>query len=419
MAITVVAAYLSIQAVGNGSFVDGAGSCVCRLPAQHLDWTTFARSPVIVLWIVASLLKQVCTTNNLNDSNRFLYSKDSRNARKAALLAGILFLVGPVLWFIPPMAAAILFPDLSVVPELKSLGAKASEGSYVLMGMRYMPLGMIGLMVASIFAATTSSMEPGLNKNAGIFVMNFYKPILRKHASDREYLVAGKIASLVFGLLVIGAAVMIESIKFGLFELMMLFSSMVAIPFLVPLFWAIIIKRTPTWSAWSTVVVGLSVSFFTTKYLDPDLVRRFIGLSTPFTKREADDALFFTSLFLNVGISSLWFLGTALFARWNSPAVNAQQDEFFQRLNKPVLSDPYKTHAIDRAQLHTLGVLGIPYGGFMVLMAAIPNPLTGRLAFVLSGGAIMLVSLILYRAAKRMQVRPVAAASELQVQPIP
>jgi hypothetical protein len=199
----------------------------------------------------------------------------------------------------------------------------------------------------------------------------------------------------------------------------MLFSSMVASPFLVPLIWAIIIKRTPTWSAWSTVVVGLSVSFFTTKYLDPDLVRRFIGLSTPFTKREADDALFFTSLFLNVGISSLWFLGTALFARWNSPAVNAQQDEFFQRLNKPVLSDPYKTHAIDRAQLHTLGVLGIPYGGFMVLMAAIPNPLTGRLAFVLSGGAIMLVSLILYRAAKRMQVRPVAAASELQVQPIP
>jgi SSS family solute:Na+ symporter len=420
MAISVVAAYLSIQAVGSGSFADGAGSFVSRLPAQHLDWTAFARSPVIILWIVASLLKQVCTTNNLNDANRFLYSKDSRNARKAALLASILFFVGPVLWFIPPMAAAILYPDLSVVPELKSLGAKASEGTYVLMGMRYMPLGMVGLMVASIFAATTSSMEPGLNKNAGIFVMNFYKPILRKHATDREYLVVGKIASLVFGLLVIGAALVIEGIKnFGLFELMMLFSSMIAIPFLIPLIWAIIIKRTPTWSAWSTVVVGLSVSFFTTKYLDPDLVRRFIGLDTPFTKREADDALFFTSLFLNVGISSLWFLGTALFARWNSPAMNAQQDEFFARLNRPVVSDPYKTHAIDRAQLHTLGVLGIPYGGFLVLMAAIPNPLTGRLAFVLSGGAIMLVSLILYRAAKRMQVRPVPAPTELQVQPTP
>ena len=94
-----------------------------------------------------------------------------------------------------------------------------------------------------------------------------------------------------------------------------------------------------------------------------------------------------------------------MFARWNSPALNAQQDDFFTRLNQPVVSDPVKTHAIDRAQLHTLGVLGIPYGGFMVLLAAIPNPLSGRLAFVFSGGAILLVSLILYRAAQRMQPR--------------
>jgi hypothetical protein len=286
-----------------------------------------------------------------------------------------------------------------------------------------MPLGMIGLMVASIFAATTSSMEPGLNKNAGIFVMNFYKPILRKNASEREYLIAGKVASLVFGLLVIGAALVIEGIKgFGLFDLMMLFSSMVAIPFLIPLIWAIIIKRTPSWSAWSTVLVGLGVSLFTSKYLDPDLVRRVIGLDTPFTKREADDALFFTSLFLNVGVSSLWFLGTSLFARWNSPALDAQQAEFHQRLSRPVVADPAKSHAIDRAQLHTLGVLGIPYGGFMVLLAAIPNPLAGRLAFVFSGGAILLISLVLYRAARRMAAQPrpaVTASPELQVQPIP
>ena len=199
MAVSVVAAVLAIQAVGDGSFAAGASSFVDRLPPQHLDWTALMRWEIVVFWVVAALLKQVCTTNNLNDSNRFLYSKDSSNARKAALLASVLFLVGPILWFIPPMAAAILYPDLSVLPEFKSLGSKASDGVYVAMGMRTMPAGMIGLMVASIFAATTSSMEPGLNKNAGIFVMNFYKPILRKQATDRELLVVGKLASLFFG----------------------------------------------------------------------------------------------------------------------------------------------------------------------------------------------------------------------------
>jgi SSS family solute:Na+ symporter len=281
-------------------------------------------------------------------------------------------------------------------------------------------------MVACIFAATTSAMEPGLNKNAGIFVMNFYKPIMRKGASDRHYLMVGKLASLFFGALVICAALVIERMKgVGLFDVMMLFSSMVAIPFLMPLIWAVIIKRTPSWSGWSTVLVGLGVSLFTSKYLDLDLVRRVIGLSTPFTKRELDDVLFFTSLILNVGISSLWFLATALFGRWNSPELNQKEDAFFERMAEPVVVDPAQTYAMDRAQLRTLGVLGIPYGGFLVLLAAIPNPLTGRLSFVFSGGAILIVSLILFRASRRMRA-PVkvasaspAAPAELGAQPIP
>jgi SSS family solute:Na+ symporter len=403
MAVSVVAAFLAIQAVGDGSFVAGASSFVDRLPAQHTDWTQLIRPQILVLWIVAALIKQVCTTNNLNDANRFLYSKDSKNARKAALLASVLFLVGPILWFIPPMAAAILYPDLSTVTELKALGSKASEGVYVLMGMRFMPAGMVGLMVACIFAATTSAMEPGLNKNAGIFVMNFYKPILRKNASDKEYLLVGKLASLFFGGLVIIAALVIERMKgVGLFDVMMLFSSMVAIPFLMPLIWGVIIKRTPSWAGWSTVLVGLTVSLVTSKFLDLDLVRRVIGLDTPFTKREIDDVLFFTSLLLNVGISSLWFFATTLFARWNSPDLNRQEDAFFERMDRPVVSEPRETRVMDKAQLKTLGVLGFPYGGFLALLAFVPNPMTGRLCFLLSGGSIMLVSYILLRAAKRI-----------------
>jgi SSS family solute:Na+ symporter len=241
--------------------------------------------------------------------------------------------------------------------------------------------------------------------------MNFYKPILRKNATDREYLLVGKRASLFFGALVICAALVLERIKgVGLFDVMMLFSSMVAIPFLMPLIWGILIKRTPRWSGWSTVLVGLAVSLYTSKYLDLDLVRRVIGLDTPFTKREQDEVLFFTSLLLNVGVSSLWFAFTTLFARYNSPAFNTQEDDFFERMKHPVVSDPAQTRLMDRAQLRTLGILGIPYGGFLVLLAFIPNPLTGRLCFVFSGGAIVAIALILFRASKRIIVPAVDAA---------
>ena len=402
MAVSVVAAYLAVEAVGEGSFATGLTTFTDKLPEHHLNWTALLRPEIVVLWVVAALLKQFCTTNNINDANRFLYAKDSSAAKRAALLAAVLFVVGPILWFIPPMAAAILYPDLSVIPELKPLGTKVSDGAYVAIGLKTMPLGMIGLMVAAIFASTMDSMEPGLNRNAGIFVLNFYKPILRKDASDRECLLVGKLATGVFGVLVILAALKFESIQgYGLFDVMMLFSSMVAIPFLIPLIWGIIIKKTPPWAGWSTVLVGLAVSYATSK-LDLDIVRSLIGLDTPFTKREQDEALFFTSLFLNVGVASLWFLGTTLFARFNSPAENDQADAFFERMNRPVVSDPAETRGMDKVQLRTLGLLGLPYGGFVVALAAIPNPLSGRLAFLLSGGAIVLISWLLHRASRRI-----------------
>jgi Na+/proline symporter len=405
MAMSIVAAILSIQAVGAGSFTHGLTTFVDRLPRNHLDWTALLRPQIVVLWVVAALVKQFCTTNNLNDSNRFLFSKDSRTARQAALLASLLFVVGPILWFIPPMAAAILYPDLSVIPELKALGPKITDGAYVAIGLRTMPKGMIGLMVSAIFAATMSNMDTGLNKNAGIFVRNFYKPILRKHAAEKEYLVVGKVVSVVFGAMVILAALGFESIQgLGLFDIMMLFSAMIAIPFLIPLIWGIVIKRTPSWAAWSTVLVGFAVSLYSSKYLDPEVVRKLIGLTSPLRHDELDEYQFFTSLFLNVTISSLWFLGTTFFARFNKPEYTALEDAFFERINTPVVTDPQATRLMDRAQLRTLGLIGIPYGSFVVALAIIPNPLSGRLSFILSGGIIVAIAAVLFRASQRIRL---------------
>ena len=44
--------------------------------------------------------------------------KDTKHAHKAALLCMILFIIGPAVWFIPPMVARILHPDLhAMFPE--------------------------------------------------------------------------------------------------------------------------------------------------------------------------------------------------------------------------------------------------------------------------------------------------------------
>jgi Na+/proline symporter len=439
MCLTLVVAVLSIRAVGakfgGGGFFHGVGAFVNHFPSHYTNLSETHRLPIVGFWIVAFLLKQVCTTNDMKDADRFLCAKDTINASRASLLAGILFMVGPIIWFIPPMAAAILYPDLSVIPQLHGLKT-ISEGAYVAIGLTCMPVGMIGLMMSAIFASTMANMDTGLNKNAGIFIQNFYRPCLRKHASEAEYLVAGKIASFVFGMLIILAAYIIAKFpNVGIFDVMNVFSAMVALPFIMPLIWCIVIKRTPSWTGWSTVCVGFLASILFYNYVDPEtfrkllglhlqvspdvmasrmsLMARLVGLHSPIRPEEMNDYKLIGGTLVSVASCSLWFLGSALFARFNSPEYKKREEVFFERLHTPVVTDPEQSRRMDLAQLRTLSKLCLPYGGFITLLAAIPNPLGGRLSFVFSGGMIIGVGLLLCWKAKRLA----ASVQDISVQP--
>ena len=372
-------------------------------------------------------------TPKTKDADRFLCAKDSKNAGRASLLAGILFMVGPIIWFIPPMAAAILYPDLHVIPELHGLKT-ISEGAYVAIGLKYMPVGMIGLMMSAIFAATMANMDTGLNKNAAIFVQNFYRPYLRKHASESEYMVVGRIASFVFGMLIILAAYLIAKFPgVGIFDVMNVFSAMVALPFIMPLIWGIVIKRTPSWAGWSTVCAGFVACVLFYNYVDPETfpklfgfhssvtpdemaarlstMAHWVGLNSPIRPDEISDYKLIGGTLVSVAVCSLWFVGTTLFARFNAPEYTKQEDEFFDRLHTPVISNPEETRKIDHAQLNTVSWLSIPYGGFVVLLALIPNPFLGRLSFIVSGGLIVGVGLLLRWKAKKLAAAPASTAA--------
>ncbi|HWZ96092.1 MAG TPA: hypothetical protein VNW30_12925 [Opitutaceae bacterium] len=434
--LTLAAAVLSIYAVGDkfggGGFFHGVTAFVQHFPSHYTSLSETHRLPLVMFWIVAIFIKQVCTTNNMKDADRFLCAKDTRNASQASLLAAILFIVGPIIWFIPPMAAAILYPDLSVIPQLHGL-KNISEGAYVAIGLKCMPVGMIGLMMSAIFASTMATMDTGLNKNAGIFVRNFYMPVLRKHAKETEYMIASKVASFVLGILIILVTYAFSKSQLGIFDIMNQFSSMVALPFILPLIWCIFIKRTPSWAGWSTVCVGFLTSFLFYNYVDPAFFPRLvglhssvspdqmaarlstmaglIGLHSPIQPKEIADYTLIGSTVINVVVGSLWFLGTALFARFNPAEYNKQEEEFFERLHTPVLSDPAQAKLMDMAQLQTLSKLCLPYGGFIMLLAAIPNPLGGRLCFIFSGGMIVGVGLLLRWKASRLALlyKPMAA----------
>ncbi len=179
--------------------VGGLSGFISKVPRAHFHWTEGARPQIVYFWIIATFVKQCLQLNNMQEAYRYLGVKDGRQARKAALMASILMLIGPILWFIPPMAARVFSPDIAAqFPALKH----ASEAAYIVAAAKVLPIGMMGLLVCGLFSATISSMDAGLNRNAGVFIRSFYQRVI-KSPTDGHLLMAGRVVSAVFGILII------------------------------------------------------------------------------------------------------------------------------------------------------------------------------------------------------------------------
>jgi Na+/proline symporter len=392
MTISIVLAVLTLSHPAIGGFT----GLVEKVPSHFINWTEAARPGIVVPWVFAAFLKQFVSTNNMYDSYRFVSVRDSAGARKASLLACFLMLLGPLIWFIPPMAAQVLEPNIAeVFPLLEAeKPGKAIEAAYVYMGIQTLPQGMLGLLVCAIFAATMSSMDSGVNRNAGIFVKSFYHPIFKPNASPRHLLITGRIVSLVFGGLIITAAFWYASLKdLPLFDIMLLFGSLVALPLTIPLVMGWMFKNSPPWSGWSTVIVGLFVSLFAKYVIQPE----WLGYELPLSKRESSDFTFIVSVYGNVIICSGWFLLTMLFYEKSSDEYKKRLDEFWTQMHTPVEATEETGGESKAKQGWMLGALCYVYGGFILLLALlIPNTLGGRLCYVFCGGVIAFVGFLVH-----------------------
>ena len=65
---------------------------------------------------------------------------------------------------------------------------------------RYLPVGIVGLVIAVIFAATMSASSGEINSLATVTVVDIYKRHIRRGASDHHYVMASRWATLFWGI---------------------------------------------------------------------------------------------------------------------------------------------------------------------------------------------------------------------------
>ncbi|MCY4427443.1 MAG: transporter [Halieaceae bacterium] len=347
------------------------------------------------------LVKQLITIMNLNDSFRFLNAKDSESARKAALLAMVLMGVGSIVWFIPPWASAILYPDAAMA--YSGLGNKASDAVYLVFTKNAMPVGTIGLLMAGLFAASMSSMDSALNKNAGIFIRSIYQPLIAKYGkevNDKRLLKLSRLVSFISGLLVILVALFFRSLQeLSLFELMMRVSTMIQVPLLVPLIFGLFIKKTPQWAPWATVALGLFISWFIANIFTPEVFAGLVGIEE-LTRRETVDIGLILTIAAHLFITAAFFCMTALFYKEECDAHRFETERFFADIETPVIADSEQDE-YDRQQRYKLGSMVVFMGIGVIFMALIPNPLWGRFMFIMCSLVILALGMLLKNSATK------------------
>ena len=371
--ITVLVGYLCLSEIGgvSGLLTSIQDKGLADDYAVVSDAGRFPLSAYTWMWAIAMLLKNVIGNNTMTSAQRYFLVKDGREAQKAAWLGFVLMTLGAFVWLVPPMVARLLYEG-----QISGMAIpKPAEAAYAVASLNLLPSGMTGLMVVAMFAATMSSMDSGLNRNAAIFTNDIYPPLCRLFgktpAVDRSLLKLGQIFSAGFGLIIVTIATYMAGIEGrGVFEHMLNLGALLALPMAVPTLLGLFVRRSPSWAAIVTVCVTLvpsALGFFSNE---------LFGETWSFQQK----------VFTNLTVGTTTYLLTIPLWKRSPDGYAEQVREFFTVMHTPVDFEKEVGEANDLRQLKVIGSFAVVIGVLICSLMLLPNPLTGKLGILFVGG---------------------------------
>jgi Na+/proline symporter len=87
-------------------------------------------------------------------------------------------------------------------------GSKVDDTNYIFLSFvtRYLPIGMVGLLIGVIFSASMGSTSGEINSLATVSVIDIYKRYLVRDGTDRHYLIASRAFNVFWGAFAVGFA---------------------------------------------------------------------------------------------------------------------------------------------------------------------------------------------------------------------
>ncbi len=103
-------------------------------------------------------------------------------------------------WILVALGSMIVFPDIASMqnafPNVDP-GIIRNDFAYPAMLSRYLPVGFLGLVVASLIAAFMSTTASQLNWGSSYLVNDFYARFINKTASEKQKVMAGRLSTII------------------------------------------------------------------------------------------------------------------------------------------------------------------------------------------------------------------------------
>ena len=135
-----------------------------------------------------------------NLAARFISTSNAKEAKKAGLFSAALYLVWPFILFFPMWCGPLLFPGMDQ--------ATAEASLYATLTNTFLPVGMVGLVLASMFANTMTMCNSDANTISAVLtrdILPIFNPKILQ-ASERKSLWYARITTIIFTALTVFVA---------------------------------------------------------------------------------------------------------------------------------------------------------------------------------------------------------------------
>src|SRR3954453_1313638 len=193
-------------------------------------------------------------------AQRMLASKSEKDSLGGTLFFNLAhYVLRPWPWILVALASIIVYPTLDDIQRAFPNVDRSLIGpdiAYPAM-LRFLPAGWIGLMVGGLIAANSSTILSHLNWGASYLVHDFYRRFLRPGQSERHYVAAGRLATVLL-FVVSSALVFVLQTAQESFYLILQVGAGTGLLYLLRWFW----WRITAWCEIVAMISSFSISVF-------------------------------------------------------------------------------------------------------------------------------------------------------------